>query len=1175
MKPLDPRLLRHAAAARRFVGLAAAVAVATAVLVLVQAQLLADTITAAFLGGSAVAELAAPLAGLLAVVAARAALAWAGEAAAHRAAATVIGQLRTRLVEHVLRLGPRHRDLPPRGELATMATRGLDGLDGYFGRYLPTLLIASVVPAVVAARILAADWVSGLVVAVTVPLIPIFMILIGLHTERSTRRQWRALAVLGHHFLDLVAGLEVLVSFGRARRQASRLRTLADAYRAATMRTLRVAFLSALALELLATLSVALVAVSVGLRLVEGRLDLATALLVLVLAPEVYLPLRAVGARFHDSAEGLAAATVVFGVLETPTADHEDGRVPAPDPSRLPVALHAVTVEGRGGPVLDGLDLVLPPGTVLGVRGRSGAGKTTLVDLLLGLRTPDAGRVTVGGVDLADIDPDAWHRRVAWVPQQPVLLAGTVADNIRLADPAAPLDRVAAAARAAGLDVALDTPVGEDGNGLSTGQRRRVALARAVLADRPLLLLDEPTEGVDADTEAAIIDALPGVLAGRTAIIISHRDAVLVHCDRILDLTPGAAPVAAAPARRTAAVRTIGAPTATAPREAPPAVPRPARALRWSLTAAREQHGRLALAVLLGGLALGCGVALTATSAWLISAAALHPPVLTLMVAIVAVRTFGLGKGVLRYAERLASHDAALRASTDLRVRIWTALVRLGPADTARLRRGELLARLIGDVDAQQDLLVRVVVPAAAAALVGLATAVGLGLLLPAAGLVTALGLVLAGVVAPAATAWAVHRTERRAAAARGDVLARTVELLDAAPDLLVFGAAERYRVALGNADRALTGLLRRAATARGLGSGLGVLAIGATSVAALAVATSALRGGVLPGPAVAVLALTPLALADVVAGLPDAAVRLLSAVPAAARLAELERRPAPVSDPADPADVGVPTGLATEGLAVRWPGASRDAVRDVELALPPGTRLALTGPSGSGKSTVVAALLRTLAPRAGRVLADGTDTRQLTGDRVRAGIAWCGAWTHLFDSTLRANLQLAAPDADDAELVAALRRARLGDWFDALPEGLDTPIGEHGGTVSGGERQRLGVARALLADRPVLLFDEPTAHLDPATADALAAELLAATDGRSALVVTHRPDHTPGLAEVRLMTRTRTFGPVRSVGIGASSRETASGTTVLAAFAVANVCNYVAVAVDGRHRGRSAGDRG
>jgi ATP-binding cassette subfamily C protein CydCD len=1129
MKPLDARLLRHASAARRFVILAAATAVLTAGLVLVQAQLLASGVTRAFLGGDTLAALAPVLVALLVVVACRAALAWLAEVAAHRASTDVIRQVRSKLVTHALRLGPRHGGLPPTGELATLATRGLDGLEGYFSRYLPTLLVAAVVPAVVACRILFADLLSGVIVGLTVPLIPIFMILVGLHTERSTRRQWRALAVLGHHFLDLVAGLDVLVAFGRAPHQSSRLRMLAREYRRATLQTLRVAFLSALVLELLATLSVALIAVAVGLRLVEGRLDLMTGLVVLILAPEVYLPLRAVGARFHDSAEGLAAASEVFAVLET-QAPGGAGRVPAPNPARVSIRLEGVAVDGRAGRILGaepgGMNLLLEPRTVLGVRGPSGSGKSTLVDLLLGLRTPDEGRVLVGGIDLADVDRDAWLRRIAWVPQHPTLVRGTVADNVRLGQPFATTERVTAAADAAALDIPLDTPVGEDGNGLSTGQQRRVALARAVLADRPLLLLDEPTEGVDADTEASIIETLDRITAGRTVVLVSHRPELLAECDRLLTIEL-VLPTASAD-RHSVAPQALRAPVAPLPpaRQTLSVLPTPrvtAGALRWSLTAARGQWGRLTLAALLGALALGCGVALTATSAWLISAAALQPPVLALMVAIVAVRAFGLGKGVLRYAERLLSHDAALRAGAALRERIWQALVRLGPAATARLRRGELLARLVGDVDAQQDLLIRVAVPAASVAAVGVVTTMGMAILLPVGGAVVGAGLLMAGVVAPAVTVWAAHRAERRTSAMRGDVLGRTLELLEAAPDLLAFNAADRYRARLEEVDRSLSTLLRRAAIARGLGGGIGVLAVGAMSVAATAAGIIAVRAGVLPGPALAVLALTPLALADVVAGLPDAAVRLLTALPAARRLAELETQPSPVTEPAFPVVVDPPTGFATSGLAVRWPDAERDAVQGLDMTLRSGTRLAITGPSGSGKSSVVAALMRTLDPAEGAVLADGRDVRDLASDTVRDGIAWCGAATHLFDNTLRANLLLASPTATEDKLVFALEQAQLGGWLATLPDGLDTAVGEHGGAVSGGERQRIGVARALLADRPVTILDEPTAHLDARTADALANELLDVTRGRTALIVTHRPEQTPGIPQLHVGRPART----------------------------------------------------
>jgi ATP-binding cassette subfamily C protein CydCD len=400
---------------------------------------------------------------------------------------------------------------------------------------------------------------------------------------------------------------------------------------------------------------------------------------------------------------------------------------------------------------------------------------------------------------------------------------------------------------------------------------------------------------------------------------------------------------------------------------------------------------------------------------------------------------------------------------------------------------------------------------------VGAVTAVGIALLLPVGGAVVAVGLLLAGVVAPAVTVWAARRTERRTSAMRGDVLSRTVELLEAAPDLLAFNAADRYREYLDDADRRLSTLLRRAAVARGLGSGVGVLAIGAMSVAATAAGIVAVRAGLLPGPTLAVVALTPLALADVVAGLPDAAVRLLTALAGARRLAELETQPSPVTEPACPATADPPAALATRHLAVRWPETDRDAVHDLDMTLLAGTRLAITGPSGSGKSSLVAALMRILDPSAGTVLADGRDVRDLACDTVRRGIAWCGAAAHLFDNTLRANLALASPAATDEALAAALERAQLGGWLATLPAGLDTPIGEHGKAVSGGERQRIGVARALLADRPITILDEPTAHLDPHTADALAAELLHLTRGQTALIVTHRPEQTPGLPQLHL----------------------------------------------------------
>lgn len=546
MKPLDPRLLRYARTTRVYLALSVALGAATAGLVIVQATLLADLITRAFLDGASLAALRTPLLSLLAVVAGRALVAWLQEVAAHRSSAAVKSQLRGRLLAHAVRLGPAWLSGERGGELATVATRGIDALDGYFSRYLPQLVLAVIVPAAVGVRILSGDWVSALIIGLTLPLIPIFAILVGLSTRAKMDRQWRTLSMLAGHFLDVVAGLPTLKVFGRAKAQARTVREVTGRYRRATMATLRVAFLSALVLELLATLSVALVAVSIGLRLVNAEIGLRTALLVLILTPEAYLPLRQVGAQYHASVEGLTAVGRIFEVIETP-APPAGVRADVPDLSRATIRLEGVTVryEGRDAPALADLSLTVHPGETVALTGPSGAGKSTLLALLLGFVRPDAGRVLAGRADVAGFDPDAWRARIAWVPQRPYLFAGTVADNIRLGRPDATDEEVRRAASdadalefAEALPDGFATRIGEDGVGLSAGQRQRVALARVFLRDAPLLLLDEPTSNLDAESEAAVADAIRRAAAGRTVILVAHRPALAALAGRTVRIEP-------------------------------------------------------------------------------------------------------------------------------------------------------------------------------------------------------------------------------------------------------------------------------------------------------------------------------------------------------------------------------------------------------------------------------------------------------------------------------------------------------------------------------------------------------------------------------------------------------------------------------------------------------------
>ncbi|MER6755760.1 thiol reductant ABC exporter subunit CydD [Micromonospora echinofusca] len=540
-RPFDPRLLRRVPGARRDLAMLALLGVLAAGLVVAQATTLAALLATAFEG-----RLDRPaLAGFATAVAARSLLVWAQGTVSARVAATVKAALRADLLASVGRHGPGWVAGQRAGQLATLTGRGLDALDAYFTGYLPQLVLSVTVPVAVLARVFVADWSSALIIAVTLPLIPIFGALLGWQAQAATERQWRRLSLLGGHFLDMVAGLPTLRAFGRARAQTEVVRRMADGHRVATMKTLRIAFLSALVLELVATLSVALVAVPVGVRLLGGGLTLQTALLVLLLTPEAYLPLRAAGARFHASMEGLTALDEALTLSAAAPAPARGEGAPVPG-GRGEIRFEAVTVRYERTTALRDVTLTIRPGERVAVIGPSGAGKSTLLGLLLGFVTPTAGRVTVGGVDLTDADADGWRRQVAWVPQRAHLFAASLADNIRLGASDTPDAALAAAVHdaalddvVAGLPDGLDTVLGERGHGLSSGQRQRVALARAFLRDAPVVLLDEPTARLDTAAEAVVLDATRRLVAGRTALLVAHRPALLADADRILRIEDG------------------------------------------------------------------------------------------------------------------------------------------------------------------------------------------------------------------------------------------------------------------------------------------------------------------------------------------------------------------------------------------------------------------------------------------------------------------------------------------------------------------------------------------------------------------------------------------------------------------------------------------------------------
>ncbi|WP_345037986.1 thiol reductant ABC exporter subunit CydD [Streptomyces sannanensis] len=1141
MKPIDPRLLRHARSTRLFLVAVVVLGLAGAGLVVAQAMLIAEVVVGAFQRGLDVAALRSPLLALAAVALGRGLVAWLTELAAHRASAAVKSELRGRLLERAAALGPGWLDGQRTGSLVTLATRGVDALDDYFSRYLPQLGLAVVVPVAVLARIVTEDWISAAIIAGTLPLIPLFMVLIGWATQSRMDRQWRLLSRLSGHFLDVVAGLPTLKVFGRAKAQAESIRAITSEYRQATLRTLRIAFLSSFALELLSTLSVALVAVGIGMRLVHGDFDLYSGLVILVLAPEAYLPLRQVGAQYHAAAEGLSAAEEIFAVLETPLPSGGAGAVPRGGAIRF----DKVTVRhpGRTEAALDRVSLEAAPGETVAITGPSGAGKSTLLNVLLGFVEPQEGRVLIGRSELSALSLDQWRERIAWVPQRPYLFAGTIAENVRLARPEADDRAVLAALRDAGahdfvtaLPDGVHTVLGEDGAGLSAGQRQRLALARAFLADRPVLLLDEPTAALDGETEAAVVDAVRRLAVGRTVLMVVHRPALLAVADRVVDLAGTAeSSSGAVPAPRPSgegATSEAGRPPAVDGSPVPgTAAHNPAEAGGSALARVRAEgrqfRGRLALALLLGSLALGSAVGLMGTSGWLISRASEQPPVLYLMVAVTATRAFGIGRSVFRYAERLVSHDAVLRTLAELRATVYRRLERIAPAGLRKARRGDLLSRLVADVDALQDYWLRWLLPVGVAAIVGTGAVVFTGWLLPEAGAALAAGLLVAGAVVPLVSGACARKADRQLAPARGALAVRVVDLLTGTGELTVAGALKGRTDQARKADRELTRIASRAAAATGLGAGLSALACGLTVVATALAGVQAMRDGRLDGVALAVVVLIPLAAFEAVAGLPLAVQYRHRVRRSAERVHEVLDAPAPVQEPKVPATSPASAfPLEVRGLTARYTGQDRDALTGLDLTLTPGRRIAVVGPSGSGKTTLAQVLLRFLDAHDGTYTIGGTDAYALHGDTVRRFVGLCAQDAHIFDSSVRENLRLARTSATDAELCDALARARLLEWVESLPDGLDTLVGEHGARLSGGQRQRLAVARALLADFPVLVLDEPAEHLDVATADALTADLLAATEGRTTVLITHRMagldtvDEVIVLAEGRVVQR-------------------------------------------------------
>ena len=1186
---------------------------------------------------------------------------------AQRAASGAKSQIRSALLKRVLATGGA--DTPEgTGATAVLLSRGLNALDDYYTKTLTAFVSTAIVPFILWVVVAALDWMSAMVLACTLPLIPVFMILIGKNTRDETAEAQAELHRLSDHILELVRGLPVIIGLGRERAQTRSMNALGQRYRERTMQTLRSAFMSSLALELITTISVALIAVLIGVRLVNGTLGLDTAILVLLLAPECYQPLRDVGAAYHQSEDGVAALRSAQKIIDAPlpaaAADSEaqDSAAQKAQPSTITVEDLSVSYPARPA-VLTNLSLNLDRrvgttqtetaqgerGAVIGVMGESGCGKSTLLNVFSG--AVREGLVPTGSEEPVHLTGSVTGLGTTLViPQSPVFTAPTVQTEMALyALSATEAEREHAAAL---LGEAMDSkklsvtdaesallvgPLAQLGmqkltalepGALSAGQARRLAVARTLARAEAIyraggeqtvltVLVDEPTAHLDAYSAYLVTRALHRLAElGATVLIVTHEQELAAGCDTLVRAvqtaqgytwtaeanTARVAVPAQAPAHllkdreeyEAESTAPAGASAAAEAEEAEPA------GLFASLRTLKELTGigvRAATGpVIMAAITSLMAAALTALSGWLIVRAAEGPAMMYLMVAIVGVRFFGLGRACARYAERLMTHSKVLAAANILRLRAWVGAWQSVSSVRALLRGDALLERLVGGIDELRDGVPRVIIPPAAHLLVMTAALITTACILPQALIPVLLAVLVSTFVAP----WIVLRADARAEALARRSTAQMLRLgtgmLSAAEDLRANGVATTAEKANGALDAENLSALQKGSTAQGVGRTLVTLSWFGAALASAVIAYPLAVDGTVRAPEAAIVVLLCTGMLESSLGHVEAVrswpafSRLLATIAPSVRDVSLEgvvatstlKRSVPTeaevdthvlprrverlraraeaemeelleadrqraqrfarpesaagskSDTPRPPKPGEPTlvscgtpqelgvkvtdpALSLQDAAARWPGMDHPVFTDLNMNARAGSWTAVTGPSGSGKSTVLATVLGFLPLESGRVLASG---EVLEGEQLRGYAAWCPQAAHIFESTLEGNLMLARDRSDrpsEEELIEVLRRVGLGEWFDALPQGLRTPVGAGGSFLSGGQRQRLAVARALLVNSPVLLLDEPTAHLDAESARALMADLDAATRSSSVatVLVSHRPEDIARCDEV------------------------------------------------------------
>jgi len=1125
-------------------------------LTIAQAYLVSSTVNGVFLEGQTLAEVFHWLNLILLVISGRAILTWVNEVSANAVAVKIKTDLRERLFNHILNLGPTYTRGQRTGELTTTAIEGIEALDAYYSQYLPQLVISTLIPVSILIFVFPMDLLSGIILLVTAPLIPFFMIMIGKGAEIVTKRQYETLSRLSAHFLDSLQGLTTLKLFGRSKAHAKNIKKVSNQFRDTTLGVLRITFLSALALELLATLSTAIIAVEIGFRLLYARMEFREAFFLLILAPEFYMPLRMLGARFHAGMSGTTAAKRIFQILDIPITRSDDfSRQSA---TEVATTLESIKFENvsftypdETTPALENVNLQINAGQNIALVGASGAGKSTLVNLLLGFIHPTSGQIITHPSSREAI----LYPSISWVPQRPHLFHDTLSANVRLGKPDATDEEVIEAAKAAHLHEFIETlpdkyetVIGESGARLSGGQAQRLALARAFLKNSPLLILDEPTSSLDPKTESLLEESTRRLMQGRTVFTIAHRLNTIFKADQIIVLEAGriveqgthrelldqngvyAAMVKAYEItesnveRQTSNDKTDFRPSTLDVRpitnhQTPTTSSKKFPVIWRLLQFLNGSWNWVAISILLSTLTIGSSVALIGTSAWLISTAALHPSIADLGVSVVGVRFFGLSRGVFRYLERLVSHNVTFRLLARLRVWFYEKLEPLAPARLMEYKSGDLLARVIGDVETLENFYVRVISPTLTAVAIAVFVSIFFASFYPTIAFVLLGFFFTLGLVLPLLSQLVSRTPGRKLITQRADIQSQLVDGIQGLADLLAFGRAKDRADQIASTGKQYGATQKQMARISGIHSALGTLLTNLGLWLVLLLVIPQVTAGNIKGVMLGTFALMTFASFEAVNPLPLAAQMWNASREAAQRLFEVvDAEPAVNDVKGKKIEIGASAAIQFSNLTFGYPDQSTPALQDVTFTVPDGKSVAIVGPSGAGKSTLASLLLRFWEYESGEIRLGGESLRSLNQDEVRKRCALVSQNSYFFNTSIRENLRLALPTMSQAEMEAATRAAHINEFVTNLPKGYDTFIGEQGLRLSGGERQRLAIARMLLRDAPVMIFDEPTANLDPITEKQVLETLFETMRGKTSLLITHRLVRLENVDEILVM---------------------------------------------------------